>query len=114
MKDVDLNKVQVNNNKKSCLREINNERICRFKISKSLLAKTMILLPFPEQYSKCGLKKHKDYFNKISDSLNQLYLNKDDKILNFTFEQFLRYLNIDNDAYLNALRSSFKCKTIFL
>lgn len=109
-----LIKVQVHTHKNSCLREINNDKICRFKMPKPPLDRTMILLPFPEYYSIRELKQHKENFNKISDLLNYLYSNKDDEILNFTFEQFLNYLNIENDAYLNAIRSSIKCETIFL
>lgn len=75
---------------------------------------TMILSPLPNEMTNNELQNHRNNFIKLSGSLNNINLNSEHPALNYDFDQFLDYLGISTEEYINAIRSSLKCEAIFL
>jgi translation initiation factor 1 (eIF-1/SUI1) len=79
--------------------------VCRFHFPKPKMKKTKILLPLEESVRR----SHQKVTIKIFEQLVKMDLGK-----NITYIDFLDRLDLDEDTYIMALRSTFKKPTVFL
>lgn len=109
-----LQYLQSHKHKYTCQREMKGTHVCRFNMPKPPMDRSTILMPLPVDFAESQKKYYKKIFRKIMDLLNYLYDHKEDDIMQYNFEQFLNYLNINSEDYILALRSELKSETIFL
>lgn len=108
-----LKDVQTHGHTRSCKREIRGETVCRFKMPKPPMKKTMILYPLDDKLSKNQIEIHQNNFTKIMQLLNTLYSNRSDTRMEYSFEDFLSEVELNCSDYILAIRSSLKNETIF-
>ena len=87
----------------------NTSSPCRFNYPQPPMKQTMILYPLDEETSDSEMRMHKDNWKLIKTCLDE---NKDDE--DITFDELLSKLNITEENYLLAIRSSLNTPTIFL
>lgn len=108
--DNDLKDYQTHKHTRTCERELKGSKICRFNLPKPPMKRTEILFPLDETFSRSEINLHRQNFQKIKDSLNEM----DAEAANITFEEFLQTLEMGPNEYLLAIRSSLKAETTFL
>lgn len=109
-----LKDMQTHNHTRTCKREICGEIMCRFKMPKPPMKETMILFPLDDKIPKNQIIYHENHFEKIMRVLNNLYKNRSDSIMEYSFDEFLSEIELSYCDYILALRSSLKTETIFL
>ena len=87
----------------------NTSSKCRFNYPQPPMKQTMILYPLDEETSDSEIRMHKNNWKLIKTCLDE---NKDDE--DITFDELLSKLNITEENYLLAIRSSLNTPTIFL
>ena len=91
----------------TCRKNTNN--LCRFNHPQPPMKQTMILYPFDEKTPNSDIKTYKESWKSIKSYLDDLQNCED-----MTFEDLLLKLNITEENYLLAIRSSLNAATIFL
>ena len=81
---------------------------CRFNFPQPPMKSTSILYPL-DNMSDTDIRKHKDNWRNITKRLNDMKEGED-----MTFDQLLVNLNITEQKYILAIRSSLNSPTIFL
>ena len=81
---------------------------CRFNFPQPPMKSTSILYPL-DNMSDTDIQKHKDNWRNITKRLNDMKEGED-----MTFDQLLVNLNITEQKYILAIRSSLNSPTIFL
>ena len=81
---------------------------CRFNFPQPPMKSTSILYPL-DNMSDTDIRKHKDNWRNITKRLNDMKEGED-----MTFDQLLVSLNITEQKYILAIRSSLNSPTIFL
>ena len=81
---------------------------CRFNFPQPPMKSTSILYPLDDM-SDTDIQKHKDNWRNITENLNDMKEGED-----ITFDQLLVSLNITEQKYILAIRSSLNSPTIFL
>ena len=81
---------------------------CRFNFPQPPMKSTSILYPL-DNMSDTDIQKHKDNWRNITKRLNDMKEGED-----MTFDQLLVSLNITEQKYILAIRSSLNSPTIFL
>ena len=81
---------------------------CRFNFPQPPMKSTSILYPLDDM-SDTDIQKHKDNWRNITKNLNDMKEGED-----MTFDQLLVSLNITEQKYILAIRSSLNSPTIFL
>ena len=81
----------------------------RFGYNKPPMKATKILLPLEEKDNE-HIKTHKDNYKSIKSFINKVTKKDED----MTFEQVLEKLELTEDEYILALRSSLKGPKVFL
>ena len=103
--DVDVN-LQRHDHSFTCWKGKNKSE-CRFNIPYPILKNTMILHPLEVE----DLRQHKKNFMSIKEELKKFY-KSNEKV---SYELFLeKILKMDEETYLNAIRSSLTRPTVFL
>ena len=82
---------------------------CRFNFPQPPRKSTSIFHPFGNDVSETDIRKHKDSWKNISKHLNDTKEGQD-----ISFDQLLTNLNISEQNYYLAIRSSLNSPTIFL
>ena len=75
------------------------------------MRQTQILLPLDSDMPQNEVKMHKDRWKSIKKHLSDI---KDDQDTNISFGQLLLDLNVTEESYLLAVRSSLNAPTVFL
>ena len=75
------------------------------------MRQTQILLPLDSDMPQNEVKMHKDRWKSIKKHLSDI---KDDQDTNISFGQLLLDLNVIEESYLLAVRSSLNAPTVFL
>ena len=75
------------------------------------MRQTQILLPLDSDMPQNEVKMHKDRWKSIKKHLSDI---KDDQDTNISFDQLLLDLNVIEESYLLAVRSSLNVPTVFL
>uniref|UniRef100_A0A8D8UR91 ATP-dependent DNA helicase n=1 Tax=Cacopsylla melanoneura TaxID=428564 RepID=A0A8D8UR91_9HEMI len=83
------------------------QRHCRFNIPIACMPETRILLPLPEEEKT---EKMKENFKKIEGLMKHYYIKMEDR----SFEYVLEKLEMNEDDYILAIRSSLKQVRVFL
>ncbi|VDI73405.1 Hypothetical predicted protein [Mytilus galloprovincialis] len=91
-------KLQKHRHSKSCKKK--GKRVCRFGFPIPPMAETLILEPFPADHSKTEILKKKGNYKKISIVLETLTGDED-----MTFQTFLTKCKLNNQQYIDAIRS---------
>lgn len=102
--------LQCHKHTKSCKKFQGGMSYCRYSFPRPPLNKTLILAPLEEALDKDTLKFHIDNFRKIVDEINEITK----KPAALSFEKFLQSLELTEEQYISALRSSIKRNTVFL
>lgn len=98
----------------------NKKRACRFFFPKFPMRATCILEPFKDGELTCAeaetcLKRYNSICKHLKDlydaESSQGYRNTEDKR---TFDEFLTYLGLDEDQYMQSVRSSLTAPAVFL
>ena len=87
----------------------NTSSKCGFNYPQPPMKQTMTLYPLDEDTPESEIKLHKDNWKSIKTYLDEI---KDDEVI--PFDQVLLKLNITEENYLYAIRSSVNTPTIFL
>ena len=98
---------QVHRHSHTCHKNTSSK--CRFNYPQPPMKQTMILYPLDEETSDSEIRMHKNNWKLIKTCLDE---NKDDE--DITFDELLSKLNITEENYLLAMRSSLNTPTIFL
>ena len=109
---------QVHHHSRTCPKK---NKVCRFNFPKPPMDKTTVLFPFEKgtkekpltAAQKELLQKHKLNFKKIEDTLNSWSEQPQNFKIN-SMEDFLAYLDMNYNDYIEALRSSIHTDTVFL
>ena len=75
------------------------------------MRQTQILLPLDSDMPQNEVKMHKDRWKSIKKHLSDI---KDDQDTNISFGQLLLDLNVTEESYLLAVRSSLNAPSVFL
>ena len=97
---------QIHRHYQTCRKKSKAE--CRFNFPQPPMKSTSILYPLDDM-SDTDIQKHKDNWRNITKNLNDMKEGKD-----MTFDQLLVSLNITEQKYILAIRSSLNSPTIFL
>ncbi|KXJ08992.1 hypothetical protein AC249_AIPGENE17524 [Exaiptasia diaphana] len=81
----------------------------RFNYPQPPLRETMIIYPLDNETPDSEIKMHKDNWKTIKKYLDDMIEGED-----ISFEQLLLNLNVSEEDYLNAIRSSLNTPTVFL
>ncbi|KAJ1528130.1 hypothetical protein ONE63_008044 [Megalurothrips usitatus] len=103
----DLKALQTHKHSHTCLKKSGTTE-CRFGIPYLPMTKTRILEPLKEDYDEDKIKKLKKIYKKIRARL------EDEETIAMTFDQFLHSLNLSEDQYIKAIRSSLSKHQIFI
>jgi len=98
---------QVHRHSHTCRKNTSSK--CRFNYQQPPMKQTLILYPLDEDTPESEIKLHKDNWKSIKTYLDEI---KDDEVI--PFDQVLLKLNITEENYLYAIRSSVNTPTIFL
>ena len=98
---------QIHRHSHTCRKKSKNE--CRFNYPQPPMCKTEILYPLESDMPQAKLKQHKESWITIKKQLNDLKEGED-----ITFEELLLKLNVTENDYKLAIRSSLNAATIFL
>ena len=98
---------QVHRHLHTCRKNTSNP--CRFNYSQPPMKQTMILYPFNEKTPNSDINTYKESWKSIKSYLDNLQNCED-----MRFEDLLLKLNITEENYLLAIRSSLNSATIFL
>ena len=98
---------QVHRHSHTCRKNTSNP--CRFNYPQPPMKQTMILYPFDEKTPDSDRKTYKESWKSIKSYLDDLQNCED-----MTFEDLLLKVNITEENYLLAIRSSLNAATIFL
>ena len=98
---------QVHRHLHTCRKNTSNP--CRFNYPQPPMKQTMILYPFDEKTPNSDIKTYKESWKSIKSYLDDLQNCED-----MTFEDLLLKVNITEENYLLAIRSSLNAVTIFL
>ena len=98
---------QIHRHSHTCRKKSKNE--CRFNYPQPPMCKTEILYPLESDMPQAKLKQHKESWITIKKQLNDLEEGED-----ITFEELLLKLNVTENDYKLAIRSSLNAATIFL
>jgi len=101
---------QTHKHTKSCQRKTKYGTVCRFNIPYPPMQETCILTPFGKEYPKKKKTKGKEIILKIKQYLEA---NKKD-LPNWTTDEMLDYFKLDENQYLDAIRSTINRPTVFL
>ncbi|KAJ7532202.1 hypothetical protein O6H91_14G076700 [Diphasiastrum complanatum] len=82
--------------------------ICRFHFPKPPMRRTIILMPLQEQFAK-EFKTLQDISHSINKHLQHMGLGMD-----MSFDEFLTMLQLNEQTYLHAIRSTIQQTTLFL
>lgn len=109
---------QIHKHTETCRK--NKRRTCRFFFPKYPMPKTCILLPLKDEEMTCTEREvcHRNY-TKISNELKNLYEGtKSHGLRNTqdtrTFVEFLAHLQLSEEEYMTAIRSSLTAPSVFL
>ncbi|KAJ8050303.1 hypothetical protein HOLleu_03452 [Holothuria leucospilota] len=83
--------------------------VCRFGFPKPPMKYTKLLHPLPPDTDPQMLQQHQENYQKITELL-KTHVNG----LDITFEQFLKHVNLNEEEYIEAIRTSIKAPTVFL
>ena len=97
---------QIHRHCQTCCKKSKAE--CRFNFPQPPMKSTSILYPL-DNMSDTDIRKHKDNWRNITKRLNDMKKGED-----MTFDQLLVNLNITEQKYILAIRSSLNSPTIFL
>ena len=98
---------QVHRHSHTCRKNTSSK--CRFNYPQPPMTQTVILYPLDEETSDSEIRMHKNNWKLIKTCLDE---NKDDE--DITVDELLSKLNITEENYLLAIRSSLNTPTIFL
>ena len=98
---------QTHRHSHTCRKKAKKE--CRFNYPQPPIRSTKILHPLEDSISENDVRKLKDMWKNIKQKLNDMKEGE-----NITFDQLMIDLNISENYYLLAIRSSLNCPTIFL
>ena len=98
---------QIHRHSQTCRKKSKME--CRFNYPQPPMKSTSILYPIGSDVSESDIRKHKENWKNISKHLNDMKEGDD-----ITFEEMLVNLNISEQNYYLAIRSSLNSPTIFL
>ena len=98
---------QINRHCQTCRKKSKAE--CRFNFPQPPMKSTRILYVPLDDMSDTDIQKHKDNWRNITKNLNDMKEGED-----MTFDQLLVSLNITEQKYILATRSSLNSPTIFL
>ena len=104
-----LNLVNRQVHRHTCRKNTKSE--CRFNYPQPPMKQSQILLPLDSDMPQSDIKMHKDRWKSIKKHLNDI---KDDQDTNISFGQLLLDLNVTEESYLLAIRSSLNAPTVFL
>ncbi|XP_071810912.1 uncharacterized protein [Apostichopus japonicus] len=104
----DLLKLQIHKHSRSCRK--GGKPICRFGFPKPPMQKTMLLYPIKSEITEAEYGKLTQNFLYVS----KLLANAKDGELNMTYDDFLKDVDLSEEEYIQAIRSSIKTPTIFL
>ena len=99
--------LQYRRHSKTCRKK--GKAICRFNYPLPPMRKTRILSKLKDIEEKLE-KKLKDDYSKVEKKLGELWNNE----RNITFDELLDELDMNEEQYIDAIRSSLKCQTTFL
>ena len=102
-----LVELQVHRHSHTC--RLKREKMCRFGFPKPPLKKTTILYPLDPDMSR---KKKEDYRKSFKHIQNILNDHENDTLM--TYEEFLSSMNMTEENYINAIRSSLRTPTLML
>ena len=100
---------QVHRHSHTCWKNTKSEY--RFNYPKPPMRQTQILLPLDSDMPQNEVKMHKDRWKSIKKHLSDI---KDDQDTNISFGQLLLDLNVTEESYLLAVRSSLNAPSVFL
>ena len=100
---------QVHRHSHTCRKNAKSE--CRLNYPQPPMRQTQILLPLDSEMPQNEVKMHKDRWKSIKKHLSDI---KDDQDTNISFGQLLIDLNVIEESYLLAVRSSLNAPTVFL
>uniref|UniRef100_A0A8D8ZHS9 ATP-dependent DNA helicase n=1 Tax=Cacopsylla melanoneura TaxID=428564 RepID=A0A8D8ZHS9_9HEMI len=101
------NSLQFHKHTHTCYKKKNHENLCRFHFPLPVMPKTTILNPLPkEEISKPMTENYK----KIDNLMKHYYIKQD----NVPFETILSKLQITEEEYMLAIRSSINQARVFL
>ena len=98
---------QIHRHSHSCRKRKKNE--CRFNYPQPPMETTQILHPLDKDIEPHLLKNYKEMWTRIKKELNDLKEGQ-----SITFNELLSHLNVTEEDYLLALRSSLNSPTVFL
>ena len=98
---------QIHRHSQTCRKKSKAE--CRFNFPQPPMKSTNILYPLDNDMCETAIRKHKDDWKNISKHLNDMKEGED-----ISFDQLLTNLNITEQNYCLAIRSSLHSPTIFL
>lgn len=100
----------------TCHKGKKNKNKCRFNFPRPPMNKTRILLPLPENIQNNDKEQAKSNFKLLSKKLKSLTKAKGillSEYKDFAFEDFLKLIDMNEDNYILAIRSSLKEPTVF-
>lgn len=106
-----LIKYQIHKHSPTCRKGGRGVNDCRFSYPKPPLDFTQILHPLPKDFDKKEMAGAKENYKKIQKKLNEMGRNFKDEL---TMEYFLETLDLTDELYTLAIRSSIKRSTVFL
>lgn len=97
-----------------CNKGKKNKKRCRFNFPKPPMEKTKILIPLPDDISNVEKEFAKTNFKLLSNKLKFIIKkNNFNQFKNLSYEDFLKYVELNEENYLLAIRSSIKEPTVF-
>ena len=102
-----VNTRQIHRHSHTCRKHARSK--CRFNYPQPPLKQTMILYPLDNETPHNHLQMHKDNWTCIKKYLDDMIEGED-----ITFDQLLYNLNVTEENYLLAIRSSLNAPTVFL
>ncbi len=95
---------------RTCKKNVKGNTSCRFNYPLPPMRHTKILLPLPHDLDEKERDKAKKLWSQIKEETEIIARNHED----CTFEEYLDYLTIDEQTYIQAVRSKLKRPTVFL
>lgn len=108
--DVDLLKLvnrQIHRHSHTCRKKLRSE--CRFNYQQPPMKETTTLYPLDTDITQSQRKLHEDTWKNLKQLLNDEKEGQD-----ITFHELLSNLNISENSYILAVRSSVNAPTVFL
>ena len=91
----------------TCKKGVKSSEVCRFDYPRPPMRKTKILLPLGPDDDK---KKTRELMKEIQIKTEQIARTNED----CSFDEYLEMLNVDEDSYIQAVRSKLKKPTVCL